>query len=250
MLQSGKLETRKSGTFGLIWFTDFGEKFWEACQSIDDNAKLRLRKSGFDEMNWSVSFRFIGFKARLTANKYKGFFGKPSNCYIELRIGCLNPNDLRMFIQALATKFDTPPWMMNNWKKTEAATGLSKEEIITSWSEAMGREITEEETQKKGWGSSLFGSKGKETEEDDDDIEFEIFEDDDGNEMKMNIHGALEVEGVEYAIMSYGDDSEFEIMKINRHRGGKVSYSSVDDSQLYEDLSEAATEHLQSIGAI
>ena len=138
-LKSGRFETKKSGTFGLIWFTEFGEKFWEACQSIDDNAKLRLHSSGFDEMDWSVSFRFAGFKARITSKKYKGFFGKPGNSYMELRLGCPNPNDLRMFLQALATKFDTPPWIMNNRSKIEAATGSNKENVINAWSQAMGR---------------------------------------------------------------------------------------------------------------
>ena len=68
----------------------------------------------------------------------------------------------------------------------------------------------------------------------------------------MRIHGALEVEGAEYAIMSYtnGDNaSEFEIMKIDRGRGGNISYSGVDDQDLYEDLSEAATMHLESSSA-
>ena len=113
----------------------------------------------------------------------------------------------------------------------------------------MFADVGYEETETKGWGASLFGSKAK-TEEVEEDIEFEIFEDDAGNEMKMTIHGALEVEGDEYAIMSYQDNSGFEIMKINRKRGGKVSYSSVDDSELYDDLSEAATEYLESTGAI
>jgi len=249
MLQVGKFETKSNGTFGLIWFTEFGEKFWEACQSIDDNAKLRLRKSGFDEMDWSVSFRFIEFKARLTAKKYKGFFGKPNNSYIEMKVGCLNPNDLRMFLQALVGKFETPPWIMNNWKKTEKATGFTKEYIISSWSEAMGKEITDEETEKKRWGSSLFSSKDKSTESN-EDSEFEIFEDDDGNEVKMTIHGALEIEGNEYAIMAYDGGTEFEIMKINRQKDGNISYSGIDDPELYEELSEAATEHLQSSGAV
>ena len=80
-LNSGRVETKNRGTFGLIWFTDFGEKFWEACQSVDVNAKIRLRTSGFDEMNWSISFRFAGFKARLTSQKYKGFFGTPRNSW-------------------------------------------------------------------------------------------------------------------------------------------------------------------------
>ena len=68
------------------------------------------------------------------------------------------------------------------------------------------------------------------------------------SKVKMRIHGALEVEGDEYAIMSYIDDiaSEFEIMKINRGRGGKISYSGIDDEGLYEDLSKAAAIHLES----
>ena len=245
-MKSGKYEPKNSGTFGVMWFTDFGDKFWEACRGVDDTPKLRLRDSGFDEMDWSVSFRFAGFKARITSVKYKGFFGKPGNSYMELKIGTQNPNDLRVFLQAFVEKFETPPWIMNNWKKAEAKCGFSKEEIISEWSKGMGREITEEETVAKGWGASLFGSKGKDSKKEE---EFEIFEDAEGNDVKMVIHGALEVEGDEYAIMSYADDvitTEYEIMKINRDKKGNVTYSGVEDEELYNDLSEAATEHLET----
>ena len=250
-LKLGDYEIKNRGTFGLLWFTDFGEKFWEACTTVDEGAKIRLRESGFDEMNWSISFRFAGFKARLSAIKYKGFFGSPKNSLIELKIGTENPNDLRMFLQALCSKFETPPWILNNWKKTETTIGMSKDDIIKSWSDAMGREITEEETKVKGWGSSLFASKpSTEVKIEEDDIE--IFEDQDGVEIKMKIHGALEVEGNEYAIMSYVDNisSEFEIMRINRGRGDKVSYSNVENDELYEQLSEAAAQHLEANSAI
>ena len=245
-MKSGKYEPKNSGTFGVMWFTDFGDKFWEACRGVDDTPKLRLRDSGFDEMDWSVSFRFAGFKARITSVKYKGFFGKPGNSYMELKIGTQNPNDLRVFLQAFVEKFETPPWIMNNWKKAEAKCGFSKEEIISEWSKGMGREITEEETVTKGWGASLFGSKDKDSKKEE---EFEIFEDAEGNDVKMVIHGALEVEGDEYAIMSYADDvitTEYEIMKINRDKKGNVTYSGVEDEELYNDLSEAATEHLET----
>ena len=243
-MKTGKYEPRNSGTFGVMWFTDFGEKFWEACQGVDDSPKLRLRESGFDEMDWSVSFRFAGFKARITSVKYKGFFGKPGNSYMELKIGTQNPNDLMVFLQAFVEKFETPPWIMNNWKKAEAKCGFSKEEIISEWSKGMGREITEEETKVKGWGASLFGSKSDKEEQ-----EYEVFEDADGNDVKMVIHGALEVEDEEYAIMSYADDvvtTEYEIMKINRDKKGNVTYSGVEDEELYNDLSEAAVEHLET----
>ena len=243
-MKTGKYEPRNSGTFGVMWFTDFGDKFWEACQGVDDSPKLRLRESGFDEMDWSVSFRFAGFKARITSVKYKGFFGKPGNSYMELKIGTQNPNDLMVFLQALVEKFETPPWIMNNWKKAEAKCGFSKEEIISEWSKGMGREITEEETKVKGWGASLFGSKSDKEEQ-----EYEVFEDADGNDVKMVIHGALEVEDEEYAIMSYADDvvtTEYEIMKINRDKKGNVTYSGVEDEELYNDLSEAAVEHLET----
>ena len=243
-MKTGKYEPRNSGTFGVMWFTDFGDKFWEACQGVDDSPKLRLRESGFDEMDWSVSFRFAGFKARITSVKYKGFFGKPGNSYMELKIGTQNPNDLMVFLQAFVEKFETPPWIMNNWKKAEAKCGFSKEEIISEWSKGMGREITEEETKVKGWGASLFGSKSDKEEQ-----EYEVFEDADGNDVKMVIHGALEVEGEEYAIMSYADDvvtTEYEIMKINRDKKGNVTYSGVEDEELYNDLSEAAVEHLET----
>ena len=243
-MKTGKYEPRNSGTFGVMWFTDFGDKFWEACQGVDDSPKLRLRESGFDEMDWSVSFRFAGFKARITSVKYKGFFGKPGNSYMELKIGTQNPNDLMVFLQAFVEKFETPPWIMNNWKKAEAKCGFSKEEIISEWSKGMGREITEEETKMKGWGASLFGSKSDKEEQ-----EYEVFEDADGNDVKMVIHGALEVEDEEYAIMSYADDvvtTEYEIMKINRDKKGNVTYSGVEDEELYNDLSEAAVEHLET----
>ncbi len=243
-MKTGKYEPRNSGTFGVMWFTDFGDKFWEACQGVDDSPKLRLRESGFDEMDWSVSFRFAGFKARITSVKYKGFFGKPGNAYMELKIGTQNPNDLMVFLQAFVEKFETPPWIMNNWKKAEAKCGYSKEEIISEWSKGMGREITEEETKVKGWGASLFGSKSDKEEQ-----EYEVFEDADGNDVKMVIHGALEVEDEEYAIMSYADDvvtTEYEIMKINRDKKGNVTYSGVEDEELYNDLSEAAVEHLET----
>ena len=243
-MKTGKYEPRNSGTFGVMWFTDFGEKFWEACQGVDDSPKLRLRESGFDEMDWSVSFRFAGFKARITSVKYKGFFGKPGNSYMELKIGTQNPNDLMVFLQAFVEKFETPPWIMNNWKKAEAKCGFSKKEIISEWSKGMGREITEEETKVKGWGASLFGSKSDKEEQ-----EYEVFEDADGNDVKMVIHGALEVEDEEYAIMSYADDvvtTEYEIMKINRDKKGNVTYSGVEDEELYNDLSEAAVEHLET----
>ena len=243
-MKTGKYEPRNSGTFGVMWFTDFGDKFWEACQGVDDSPKLRLRESGFDEMDWSVSFRFAGFKARITSVKYKGFFGKPGNSYMELKIGTQNPNDLMVFLQAFVEKFETPPWIMNNWKKAEAKCGFSKEEIISEWSKGMGREITEEETKVKGWGASLFGSKSDKEEQ-----EYEVFEDADGNDVKMVIHGALEVEDEEDAIMSYADDvvtTEYEIMKINRDKKGNVTYSGVEDEELYNDLSEAAVEHLET----
>ena len=243
-MKTGKYEPRNSGTFGVMWFTDFGDKFWEACQGVDDSPKLRLRENGFDEMDWSVSFRFAGFKARITSVKYKGFFGKPGNAYMELKIGTQNPNDLMVFLQAFVEKFETPPWIMNNWKKAEAKCGFSKEEIISQWSKGMGREIKEEETKVKGWGASLFGSKSDKEEQ-----EYEVFEDADGNDVKMVIHGALEVEDEEYAIMSYADDvvtTEYEIMKINRDKKGNVTYSGVEDEELYNDLSEAAVEHLET----
>ena len=248
-LKSGKLKIHNRATFGVLWFTDFGEKFWEACTTVDENAKVKLRSSGFDEMNWSVSFRFAGFKARLTALKYKGFFGNPRNSLIELKLGSENPNDLRMFLQALSTKFDKPPWMINNWKKAELKMGMNKEDIVDSWAKGMGREITEEETNGKSWTSSLFGSK-TETSVVEEDEDVEVFENEDGEDVRMKIHGALEVEGEEYAIMSYADSfsSEFEIMKIERGKGDDVSYSAVEDEELYDDLSNAAQQHLESIG--
>ena len=101
--------------------------------------------------------------------------------------------------------------------------------------------------------SSLFSSKAKEEPKpiiDDEDLE--IFENEEGEEVRMKVHGALEVEGIEYAIMSYADsfNPEFEIMKMERKKGGDVSYSNVDDDDLYDDLSNAAAKHLEAMGVI
>ena len=49
--------------------------------------------------------------------------------------------------------------------------------------------------------------------------------------------------------IAYADDvitTEYEIMKINRDKKGNVTYSGVEDEELYKDLSEAATEHLET----
>ena len=92
-LKLGDYEIKNRGTFGLLWFTDFGEKFWEACTTVDDSAKLRLRESGFDEMNWSISFRFAGFKARLSAIKYKGFCLPKDINKFKQKIGYLPENN-------------------------------------------------------------------------------------------------------------------------------------------------------------
>ena len=156
-----------------------------------------------------------------------------------------------MFLQALASKFDKPPWILNNWKKAELKIGMSKEDVVNSWSEAMGRNLAEEEGEKKSWSESIFGSK-KEQEILEDDEDVEIFENQEGEEVRMKIHGSLEVEGDEYAIMSYADSfsSEFEIMKIKRGRGNSVSYSNVEDDELYDNLSEAAAQHLEAIGVL
>ena len=69
--------------------------------------------------------------------------------------------------------------------------------------------------------SSIIAKGGEETlvidrDKDSKNEEFEVFEDAEGNDVKMVIHGALEVEGDEYAIMSYADSfsSEFEILFI------------------------------------
>ena len=39
-------------------------------------------------------------------------------------------------------------------------------------------------------------------------------------------------------------------MKIERGKGNDVSYSAVDDEELYDDLSNAAQQHLESIGVL
>ena len=87
---------------------------------------------------------------------------------------------------------------------------------------------------------SFLGSKSDKEEQ-----EYEVFEDVDGNDVKMVIHGVEEDE--EYT-MSYADDvvtTEYEIVKINRDKKGNVTYSGVEDEELYNDLSEAAVEHLE-----
>ena len=123
----------------------------------------------------------------------------------------------------------------------EKPTKKQAETSLSNQTSAKG----EEETKAKGWGASWFGSSKKKKVDED----FEIFEDGDGNDVKMKIHGALEVGGEEYAIMSYADEvdtTEYEIMKIDRAKDDTVSYSAVEDEELYQDLSEAAIEHLET----
>ena len=40
------------------------------------------------------------------------------------------------------------------------------------------------------------------------------------------------------------------MLKIERKKGGDVSYSNVDDDDLYDDLSNAAAKHLEAMGVI
>lgn len=244
-LQKGQLETVGRGTFGLVWLTDFFEQFWACAQEIDADAKVKLRESGFDELNWTVAFRFAGFKARLSAQKYKGFYGVPRNCYLRLKIGTANPNDLRMFLRLLADKFEKPPWAINNWSKLEASSGFDREAITSGWAEAMGREISVEDG--GGWSLPFLGGSKAVPEaapvpEASGDIE--VLTDSDGREHRFRVHGTLEVEGEEYAVMSPadggGDVLEVDILHVARGGG----YESVDDEELFNALAEAAQEHL------
>jgi hypothetical protein len=52
--------------------------------------------------------------------------------------------------------------------------------------------------------------------------------------------------------MSYVDNisSEYEILMINRGSDNKISYSNVEDDELYGQLSEAAAQHLEANSAI
>ena len=245
-LRKGRLETVGRGTFGLVWLTDFFEQFWGCVQDIDTDAKLRLRESGFDEMNWTVAFRFAGFKARLTSRKYKGFYGVPRNCYLELKLASPNPNDLRMFLRLLADKFEKPPWAFNNWSKLEAGCGYDRKAVIDAWSQAMDREISVADAA-GGWNLPfLSGAKAAAdapaAAADGNDIE--MLTDSEGREHRFRVHGTLELEGEEYAVMSPAEGGEdvLEVDILHVAKGG--GYESVDDEELFNALAEAAQEHL------
>ena len=244
-LRKGQLETIGRGTFGLVWLTDFFAAFWGCVQDIDTDANLRLRESGCDEMNWTVAFRFAGFKARLTSRKYKGFYGVPRNCYLELKLASPNPNDLRMFLRLLADKFEKPPWAINNWTKLEASSGFDQEAIISGWSEAMGREISVIDTA-GGWSLPFMGGSkaAADTPATPDAGDIEVLIDSEGREHRFRVHGTLEVEGEEYAVMSPAEGGEEvrEVDILHVAKGG--GYESVDDEELFNALAEAAQEHL------
>lgn len=244
-LRKGQLKTIGRGTFGLVWLTDFFAAFWDCVQDIDAGAKLRLRESGFDEMNWAVAFRFAGFKARLTARKYKGFYGVPRNCYLELKLASANPNDLRMFLRLLAEKFEKPPWVFNNWNKLEAGCGYDREAVVGAWSQAMDREISAEDTS-SGWSLPFLG--GAKTEDDSapetDTSDIEVLTDSEGQEHRFRHYGILEVEGEEYAVMAPvdGDDDVLDVDIL--HVAPDGGYEAIEDEELFSALAEAAQEHL------
>ena len=87
-MKAGKYEPRNRGTFGILWFTDFGDKFWEACQGVDDTPKLRLRKSGFDEMDWSDGLAYWQpYKPDPTEFKRKGNGKRHMTRCMDLKTG-------------------------------------------------------------------------------------------------------------------------------------------------------------------
>jgi len=254
-LKHGRYEARKRGTFGVLWFTDFGQALWDTMQEIDPEVRLKLRHSGFDEMDWTISFRFRGFKARLTASRYKGRIGVPRNCYLELKLGAVNPNDLRNFIQELADHFKgkgkRPPWVFNRYDKLAETTGHDREAILKAWEEAMGTEIKPPEQVKlekpqKRW--SLFGRKGDAKADDD----IEVMVDAEGHELRFRHLGTLEVDDVEYAIMEpdtevAGEPREINIFSITRDADGAPTYAGIEDEELFDQLAEYAEEYIEEL---
>ena len=262
-LKSGIYDVRKRGTFGLIWLTDFGELVWNTCKEVNTEAKIRLSKSGFDEMNWTVSFRMEGFKIKLTCRKYKGFLGYPRNCYLELKVGAENPQDLQKFLQTIAENSTHPPWEINNWQKMEKKSGLDEKMVADNWSEAGGKNISEyREKSKVGIVAKIgevikavtskisfisripFISKMKKGTKSKNEEEI-VLVDDDGIERTFELHGTLEMRGSEYAILlpSGGKKNEFNILQIVKSNGD-VSYEGVEDEVLFRELSAHAEKYV------
>ena len=258
-LKRGVYDVRKRGTFGIIWLTDFGELVWNTCKEVNPGAKIRLSKSGFDEMNWTVSFRMEGFKIKLTSKKYKGFLGYPRNCYLELKVGAENPQDLQKFFQTIAENYAYNPWEINNWQKMEQKTGLDQKMVADQWTQAGGKDISEY-GEKSSVGiiakvTAIFsnvaskipfisklkrGSKSKGEEK-------IVLVDDDGIERTFELHGTLEMRGSEYAILlpSGGSKNEFNILEIVKSNGN-VSYEGIDDEVLFRELSAHAEQYVSS----
>ena len=256
-LKRGRYEARKRGTFGVLWFTNFGQALWETMHTIDPEVQLKLRHSGFDEMDWTLSFRLRGFKARLTASRYKGRIGVPRNCYLELKLGAANPNDLRNFMQELANHFKgkvkRPPWDFNRYDKLAETTGQDREAILKAWEEAMGTEIKPPEKvrlekPKKKW--SLFGRKGEAKADTEDDIE--VMVDEDGDELHFRNLGTLEVDDIEYAVMEPaeqipGEPREINIFSITRDAEGAPTYAGIENEELFDQLAEYAEEYIEEL---
>ena len=258
-LKRGVYDVRKRGTFGLIWLTDFGELVWNTCKEVNPNAKIRLSKSGFDEMNWTVSFRMEGFKIKLTSKKYKGFLGYPRNCYLELKIGAENPQDLQKFVQTIAENYAYIPWEINNWQKMEKKTGLDQKMITEQWIQAGGKDISEyEEKASVGILAKVTGffkavvskipfiSKLKRGAKSKNEEEI-VLVDGDGIERTFELHGTLEMKGSEYAILlpSGGNKNEFNILEIVKSKGN-VSYEGIDDEVLFRELSAHAEQYVSN----
>ena len=256
-LKKGIYDVRKRGTFGLIWLTDFGELVWNTCKEVNTEAKIRLSKSGFDEMNWTVSFRMEGFKIKLTSKKYKGFLGYPKNCYLELKVGAENPQDLQKFLQTVAENAEYPPWKINNWQKMEKKSGLDEKMVADNWSEAGGKNVSEyEDKDIAGVVANIRGlikaivskipfiSKFKKKVKSKSEKEI-VLVDGDGIERIFGLHGTLEMKGSEYAILLPvgGKKNEFDILQIVKSNGD-ISYEGVEDEVLFRELSAHAEKYV------
>ena len=119
------------GLWGAIPFTDIGEEAWRAMKSLNKDASIKLSKSAFGGIPWTILFHSEGLRAVVSCQKYTS--GPiPDGVYIEIKA---EGEDfvVKKFVRRLFGRLETKPWKMTDWNDFEKATGLDMKAVISTW---------------------------------------------------------------------------------------------------------------------
>lgn len=126
--------------FGAIPFTNIGEEAWMAIKSTDRDSTIKLVRSGFKGIPWTVLFYSDNLKAVVTCEKYTA--GRmPKNVFIELKVEG-EEKVLKRFVRRLMGRLDRKPWKMTDWDDFEDETGKGMKSVIRSWKKFAEKEQT------------------------------------------------------------------------------------------------------------